>query len=124
VAVAIDRPQAGSDHARMPTLLRFLLLLLLAGASTAVPARQQAPAAASSAPAPAPDKVLDQLRGQLDDIQKAVDDKPDTRQTQSRAVTTFFANLLSVIPFIREPSILSIFSVSFSARSTTVFKEE
>ena len=64
----------------MPTLLRFLLLLLLAGASTAVPARQQAPAAASSAPAPAPDKVLDQLRGQLDDIQKAVDNKPDTRQ--------------------------------------------
>ena len=58
----------------MPTLLRYLLVLLLALSGNLVLA-QDAPDATTSAPAPAltPSQALTQLRAQLDDIKAAVD---------------------------------------------------
>ena len=75
--VAIDRPQGGSDHARMPRLAHLLLVLLLAFGSTAALARQDA---APDAPPPTPAQQMDQLRGQLDDIKKALADQPTAGQ--------------------------------------------
>ena len=59
----------------MPGLLRLLLILLLACASTAALARQDA-----TAPPPTPAQQLDQLRDQLDGIEKTLRAKPDTTQ--------------------------------------------
>ena len=88
VRVAIDRPQGGSDHARMPRLARLLLVLLLAFGSSAALARQDA---APDAPPPTPSQQMDQLRGQLDDIKKALAAQPTAGQlgdlrTQALAV--------------------------------------
>ncbi len=72
----IDRPQLRSDHARMPTFLRYLFLLLLTVSSGNALA-QDAPDANTPAPAPAltPAQTLTQLRAELDDIKAAVDSK-------------------------------------------------
>lgn len=73
----IDRPRPRSDHARMSTLIRYLLILLLAVCSGGVLAQDTPEAAAPAAAAPAltPAQTLTQLRAQLDDIKAAVDSK-------------------------------------------------
>ncbi|HEX5305094.1 MAG TPA: DUF3772 domain-containing protein [Dyella sp.] len=61
----------------MPRLAPLLLLLLLAFGSSSALARQDV---APDAPSATPSQRLDQLRSQLDDIKKALGDKPDTQQ--------------------------------------------
>src|SRR5512139_3204481 len=74
---AIDRPRGGSDHARMSRLAPLLLLLLLAFGSATAHARQDV---APDAPPPTPAQQMDQLRGQLDDIKKALSAQPTATQ--------------------------------------------
>lgn len=64
----------------MPNLPRFVLLVLLALASAPTVALQNKTADTPTAPALSPDQTLDQLRGQLDGIKKAIGDKPDAAQ--------------------------------------------
>jgi len=73
----IDRPRPRSDHARMSTLIRYLLILLLALCSGGVLAQDTPEAAAPAAAAPVltPAQTLTQLRAQLDEIKAAVDSK-------------------------------------------------
>ncbi len=85
--LAIDRPQGGSDHARMPRLARLLLLLLVLVSTTAF-ARQDA---APDAPPPTPAVRLEQMRSRLDGIEKALATQPTAAQlgdlrTQALAV--------------------------------------
>ena len=70
----IDRSQPRSDHARMPTLIRYLFILLLTVSCGSVLA-QDTPDAPAPAAAPTPAQTLTQLRAQLDDIKAAVDSK-------------------------------------------------
>src|SRR5574337_261401 len=74
-AKPIDRLSDRSDHARMPALLRTLLLLLLSCGSMAVQARtgDVGPATAVSAATPA--QALDQLGGRLDTRKATLKDK-------------------------------------------------
>src|SRR5574337_57255 len=74
-AKPIDRLSDRSDHARMPALLRTLLLLLLSCGSMAVQARtgDVGPATAVSAATPA--QALDQLGGRLDTLKATLKDK-------------------------------------------------
>jgi len=72
---AIDRPQPRSDHARMPILLRSLLLLLLAFASTASFGQNADPSSPAATPADTPAQKLDQLGNQLDTIKAALKGK-------------------------------------------------
>ena len=56
----------------MPTLSRYLLVLLLAVSSSNLLA-QDTPGATATTPAPTPAQTLTQLRSQLDSIKAAVD---------------------------------------------------
>jgi potassium efflux system protein len=69
----IDPPMPRSDHARMPTFLRCLLILLLALAGPLAFAQDAPNAGAVAALTPA--QTLTQLRSQLDDIKAVVDSK-------------------------------------------------
>jgi len=72
----IDRSRPRSDHARMPTLIRYLFILLLTVSSGSVLAQDTPDATApAAAAAPTPAQTLIQLRAQLDDIKATVDSK-------------------------------------------------
>ena len=70
---AIDRLPRHSDHGRMPTLLRCLLLLLLILGSTASFA-QSSDQPPTAAPAATHAQTLDQLGSQLDTVKAALKD--------------------------------------------------
>jgi len=74
-ANTIDRLSHRSDHARMPTPCRFLLLALLACGSLAVHAQQGDAAPASAASAATPAQSLEQLDDRLDALKAALKDK-------------------------------------------------
>ncbi|GGY22197.1 hypothetical protein GCM10008098_14090 [Rhodanobacter panaciterrae] len=72
----IDRSHPHSDHARMPTLIRYLFILLLTVSCGSVLAQDTPDATApTAAAAPTPAQTLTLLRAQLDDIKAAVDSK-------------------------------------------------
>jgi potassium efflux system protein len=71
----IDHSSRHSDHARMPTLLRYLLLLLLTLGSAPLYAQNSEPPTATAAPAAAPEQTLDLLGSQLDSVKAVLKDK-------------------------------------------------
>lgn len=75
---AIDRLSNRFDHARMPTLCRFLLLVLLCLGNFAALAQNSNPLPAPAASAATPAQALDQLGGRLDAVKAALKDKQAT----------------------------------------------
>ncbi|TAL86187.1 MAG: mechanosensitive ion channel family protein [Rhodanobacter sp.] len=58
----------------MPTLSRYLLILLLALGSTTLQAQNTAPSGAANVPAPSTEQTLDQLGSQLDTVKAGLND--------------------------------------------------
>lgn len=83
----IDRLRHHSDHGRMPTLSRYLLILLLALGSSPLQAQNTTPSAKAHTPAPSTAQTLDQLGSQLDAVKASLNGKsgkvslPDLRNT-------------------------------------------